>query len=125
MALIVALFVLATGCGPDGPQRYRMSGKVTFEGRPVPTGMISFEPAEKGIGGGFAPIVNGAYDTERTGRGHLGGEHSVQITGFDGVMNPDDPDSSARPMFKPYTFTADLPEETTTRDFALPMDNAF
>ena len=35
------------------------SGKVTFQGSPVPVGMISFEPMEPGIGGGFAPIKNG------------------------------------------------------------------
>jgi len=122
--LIVAFAAGTAGCRKQGPERYRMSGTISFAGRPVPSGMISFEPAEKGIGGGFAPIVNGTYDTDRTGRGHLGGEHTVQIAGFEGVRDPSDPDSPAVPMFKPITFTEDLPKESTTRDFALPMDAA-
>ena len=116
----VAVTVLAAGCGPDGPQRYRMSGTVTHAGRPVPVGEVQFEPAEKGIGGGFAPIFDGRYDTNVDGRGHLGGEHTVQIVGFDGVENPADPDSPAVPMFPPYQQSLDLPRKTSSMDFDVP-----
>lgn len=100
-----------------------MSGNVTFEGKPVPSGTVSFEPAEKGVGGGFAPIKDGKYDTAVDGRGHLGGEHTVQIVGFEGVEDPDSPNPTAKPMFAPYKTTIELPEETTTRDFEVPADS--
>jgi len=121
-ALLAA--AMLSGCGQEGPVRYRLSGAITFEGKPVPAGMISFEPKNKGIGGGFAPIINGAYDTDRTGRGHLGGEHTILISGFEGVKDATDPDSPAIPMFKPVTLTRELPTETATIDFALPETNS-
>ena len=67
--------------------------------------------------------MDGTYDTDLTGRGHLGGEHKVMIAGFDGVQGDImDPDAMAIPMFDVITFTEDLPIESTTVDFALPLD---
>ena len=120
--LPLVLIALAAGCGQSGPERYRMSGSVTFDGKPVPAGEVQFEPAEKGIGGGFAPIRDGKYDTDDDGRGHLGGEHRVQIVGFDGLVDPNNPDSAAKVMFAPYNTTLDLEAKTTTMDFEVPAD---
>jgi hypothetical protein len=124
LSLSVVLIVSLAGCGKDGPERYRMSGTVTFEGQPVVSGTISFEPAEKGTGGGYAHIMNGTYDTELDGRGHLGGPHSVQIAGFGEPKESDHPDDDvvAVPMFDPISFTEDLPTESTTRNFELPLN---
>lgn len=83
---------------------------------------IQFSPAQTGYGGGFAPIVNGKYDTAADGRGHLGGEHTVQIVGFDGLMNPADPLSPAKPMFAAYRQTMKLPIKTSKMDFEVPSD---
>jgi len=116
------LIVWAAGCGSSGPDRYRMSGSVTFDGKPVPVGDIQFEPTEKGIGGGSAPIKDGKYDTAVQGRGHLGGEHRVQIVGFDGLVDPNNPDSAAKVMFAPYSTTLNLEAKTTTMDFEVPAD---
>ena len=118
----VALIALVAGCGPSGPQRYRMSGTVTFEGEPVAEGEVQFEPVQRGFGGGFAPVKDGKYDTNIDGRGHLGGEHRVQVVGFGGVVDPTNPASAAIPMFEPYKVTLDLPEKTTERDFEVPTD---
>ena len=41
---LVAALLLAAGCGEAGPARYHVSGKVTFNGQPVPAGQIVFEP---------------------------------------------------------------------------------
>lgn len=120
LGLAAIVVISAAGCGKEGPERYRLSGAITWEGKPVPSGMVTFEPASKGIGGGFAPIVNGTYDTDLTGRGHLGGEHTVSIAGFAGTADPNDPDSAAVSMFKPVTFTSDLPKESSTMDLLLP-----
>ena len=121
--LPLVLIALAAGCSQSGPERYRMSGNVTFDGKPVPAGDVQFEPTEKGIGGGFAPIKDGKYDTAVNGRGHLGGEHRVQVVGFDGLVDPSNPDSAAKVMFAPYNTTLDLPTKTTTKDFEVPADS--
>lgn len=118
--LALAAIVAAAGCGPGGPKRYSLSGQITFDGNPVPMGDISFDPVEPGIGGGFAPIKDGRFDTNVEGRGHLGGSHRVHIVGFKGWVDPDDPDKGAIPMFPPYETTIDLPTKGSTMDFEVP-----
>ena len=114
-----ALFCL-TGCGKSGPTRYDISGTVTFDGKPVPEGNISFEPTEGDVGGGYAFIRDGKFDTTVDGRGHMGGTHRIQITGFTGVTSPDNPDAGSPPLFEPYETSADLPNESGTMDFEVP-----
>lgn len=121
-----AVFFLAwaVGCGQTGPTRYDMSGTVTYDGQPVPTGTISFDPVGRDIGGGFAQIVDGNYDTSQDGRGHIGGEHVVHITGDAGEPPaPDSPEADsyvAKELFPPYETSVELPEEITTMDFEVP-----
>lgn len=44
MVLLVAVAAVV-GCGSnDAPDRFHISGKVTFAGEPVPAGQIIFEP---------------------------------------------------------------------------------
>ena len=123
----VALCVLV-GCGrPHGPQRYRVSGNVTFDGKPLPQGRIAFDPVEpvtfdgKRIGGGFAPIRDGLYSTDTYGRGHLGGPHRIVITGH--AATPLDPTATEPvypPLFAPYETVVDLPNTAVVRDFTVP-----
>ena len=72
--LPVLLACLTIGCGNE--KTYRVSGKVTFKGQPVPEGRIFFMPdPSKGNKGpsGSAEIKNGRYDTDAGGRGVVGG----------------------------------------------------
>lgn len=119
------LIVWIGGCGrSSGLPRYDVSGAVTFGGQPVPSGMISFDPAEQSIGGGFAPIVDGKFDTGRGGRGHLGGEHVVHISGH--ASEPPAPDSPGadryvvQELFAPYVAAVDLPKKKAVMDFDVP-----
>ncbi len=122
-AVLAGALLLAAGCGHDGPRRYDLSGNVTFRGQPVPSGTISFDPVEAGTGGGFAFIVDGAYDTADGGRGHLGGEHLVRITGDTGkLINPDNPDLGTVLLFPTYETTLDLPARRDRRDFDIPAE---
>jgi hypothetical protein len=124
-ATIGVLLVLAAaaGCGQSGPTRYHLSGKVVFQGQPVPEGTISFEPLQGDAGGGFAFIRSGRYDTAGDGRGHLGGEHRVRITGTTGKpVRPGDPDSGSADLFSPYETTADLSAKLSSLDFEVPAD---
>lgn len=111
-----------SGCGgatEKGPERFRLSGKVTFNGQPVPTGTIYFQP-ESGPAG-TAKITDGAYDT-KSGQGTVGGPHKVMIEGFDGKgVNPGEP---GQPIFKPHTIEMNLPKSDDVKDFDVPASAA-
>ena len=69
------LFVLGlaffTGCSQQ-EKLYRVSGVVTYAGKPIPKGLIFFDPKTDGPQG-FANIVEGKFDTAQQGRGVRGG----------------------------------------------------
>jgi hypothetical protein len=120
--LLMGLIVLGLGCGQgDGPQRFEVSGKVTYNGQPVPKGFITFEPdAEKGNGGpgGGADIVDGSFRTA-AGKGVVGGPYLVKIVGYDGVAatvsGEELPEGS--PLFVPYETRIEFPKQKTQQDF--------
>lgn len=125
----VAIGLLA-GCGgsaPSGPQRYSVSGTVTFNGEPIPKGFISFTPdsskGAKGPGSG-ATIVDGAYQTE-DGKGVVGGPHLVEIRGTDGVPYTESGETmpEGKELFRLYKTEFDFPNEDQTKDFEVPAAN--
>jgi hypothetical protein len=123
--LSLALALLA-GCGGSsgGPQRYAVSGTVTFDGKPVPKGSITLEPnAESGNSGpgGGAEIVDGKYNTG-VEKGVIGGAYKIRIVGYDGVPVEMEGEKLAdgKSLFSPYETTFDFPQETTTKDFEIP-----
>lgn len=121
------------GCG-RGDRLYRVSGRVTFAGKPVPAGQIYFLPDSRlGNRGpaGYATIRDGAYDTHRspTGRGVLGGPYQIRIEGHDGQPAPDaaEPpmdrivETRSQMLFRDYLVTADFDEADSVRDFDVPL----
>lgn len=119
--LLLTCLVLA-GCQPTGPQRFQLSGNITFAGSPVPAGTIVFEPdASQGNDGpqGVAPIVNGQFDTARGGKGTIGGPHRVTILGCDGV-NISEVSPQGKLLFEPFITSADLPRERGEMHFDVP-----
>jgi hypothetical protein len=110
------------GCGPSGPSRFKLSGKMTFAGKPIPAGWVCFTPdTTKGNSGpqGVAQIREGTYDTDsRNGKGTIGGPMIVRIEGFDGQATADLPDG--RPIFAPYEMAVDLPRERSVKDIEIP-----
>lgn len=109
----VLMMVLA-GCGGDGgPGRYDVSGTVTYNGQPVPEGVIQFRPdsSKKNNGPAVnANIVDGKYDTSDSGKGTVGGPHIVIIRGYDGNARPEDELPHGMPLFGEYTTSAELPK---------------
>ncbi|MEI6657401.1 MAG: DUF1559 domain-containing protein [Planctomycetota bacterium] len=84
--LVVASAVLVVvGCRPvEEPARYRVHGRVTFDGKPVPTGRIVFSSdAAAGFTGkdGWAPIAAGTFDTASGGYGTAGGSLVARVEG--------------------------------------------
>ena len=118
---VAALLSLATaGCG-GGPKMYPVSGTVTYDGKPLPAGQISFEAdVTKGHDGpqGMAYIKDGRFDTaQQKGKGVLGGPYVIRIQGFDGTPG------NELPMGKPL-FT-DFVRATLERRVARVGDDAY
>src|SRR5262249_5206369 len=111
--------LLALGCGgrSDGPPRYRVSGAITFDGKPVPAGLVVISPdlSKKNDGPqGVAEIRNGRFDT-RWGKGVVGGPRRITVGGSE---TPD-----GKPLCR-YEFAADLPRQDSTRDIEVPRSAA-
>jgi hypothetical protein len=125
-----ALALLALGCGDS--KGYRVTGKVTFKGQPIPAGKVYFNPdTAKGNSGpsGFADIKDGAYDTSWSGgRGYGGGPTIIAVEGFDpnAKGDKDKGDTSGEVIFKSlfprYDLPTELPKSNTTKDIDVPAD---
>jgi hypothetical protein len=124
------LCCLVVGCGGKG---HRVSGKVTFNGQPVPAGKIFFIPdASKGNSGptGYADIRDGSYDTSaKGGRGtDNGGAVIVAIEGYDPnapATKDEQSGEEIRPLLFPrYETHTELPTSSTTKDFDVPASAA-
>ncbi|MBI1249624.1 hypothetical protein GC197_17505 [bacterium] len=118
-ALLLLLLVVAVlGCSQgDGLKRYRLSGNVTYKGKPVPAGEIQFTPNSREGNSGpgmIVPIKDGHYETA-PGKGHLGGAYGVQIVGYDGKANSES--DLGVSLFQPYAKATTLPREDSTLDF--------
>lgn len=121
--LMVAVFgMLVSGCSSEsGLKKYEFSGQVTFNGKPVPVGYISFEPNKVTGPGSMAKIVEGYYETSK-GKGLIGGPYRILISGFSGSSGPDQLGDGS-PLFVDYTLEMTLPLEDTTQNFEITNDD--
>ena len=63
--LCLLLAPLVTGCGGNsGPARYKITGKVTYQGQPVEKGEITFEDPTAGQVNNATLGSGGSYSTE-------------------------------------------------------------
>jgi hypothetical protein len=109
--------------GCDGqPRLHHVSGKVMYDGKPLPAGVIYFDPdVSKNNDGpqGYAIIQNGEYDTAAAGgKGVVGGPHIARIEGFDGKPGEELP--LGRPLFTDFKQPLDLPKAASTQNFDVP-----
>jgi hypothetical protein len=123
---VVALLggVLLCGCSSQS-KGFAVSGTVTFKGQPVPAGRVYFDPdpaTNPHSPQGFADIVDGQYDTARSGRGTPGGAFTVRIEGFDGRATAAFPYGQL--LFDDYQEKVELPAEDTRKDFNVPATAA-
>ena len=121
-AIVVVALLASGGCSgrQDGPPRYAVRGRVTFQGKPLPVGRISFEPdAASGNTGpaGYGNIVAGRFRTYPR-MGAIGGPHVVRISGHDGIASGESVEG--QPLFPDYITTIDLPAKAATIDFEVP-----
>src|SRR5262245_4608631 len=117
----VVACVLALGCAKSDHEAYHLSGKVTFNGQPLPRGKIFFLPAKttRNSGqGGFAEIKDGVYDTRNNGSATPGGPLIVRVDGFDGNTTPSN--LVGQPLFLNYEVRVEVPRDSATKDFDVP-----
>ena len=119
VAAVLAGAALLASCG-GSEQLYDVSGTITFEGRPIPKGLIFFDPdTSKGTPGtqGFANIDNGKFDTALAGKGRgiRGGTYHIRISGFDGKEAPEAPFGQF--LFPEHQLTKELPPQKQTFDY--------
>lgn len=128
---LLALVALTLGCADSG--RYRVSGRVTFDGQPVPVGMVTFlpiGPSDRERSAGFCQIKAGQFDS-RAGRSPMEGRHRVLISGFDGVAYTSeiggllDDNPEGRPLFPLYAVEVEIPKaQGTVLDFDVPKTSS-
>jgi hypothetical protein len=119
-AALVFILGLAAVAGCTKEERlYRVSGVVTYNGKPIPKGLIFFDPKTDGPQG-FANILDGKYDTSQQGKGVRGGAYDVRVNGFDGKEANEAPFGQA--LFPEYTGAKELPEADSTYDLEIPKN---
>jgi len=84
-ALAALACLVAAGCGDDGlGERYKVTGTVTYKGKPVSSGSIQFYPAggSPEARGATGVIKDGAYSLSTQGDddGAFAGDYLVAIT---------------------------------------------
>jgi len=125
IAALLMVVAALSGCGPRGLQRFQLEGKVTFDGKPVPSGTIRFEPdSTKGNRGpvGYTAIKDGRYTTAMEGsKGSLKGPIVAFLTGGPA---PDPKVEFPKMWFIDYrtTLTVEPKSGVTTFDFDVPKD---
>jgi hypothetical protein len=110
---------LSAGCGVEPP---RVSGTVTFGGRPVPAGRVYFDPvAATNPGGvqGYGDIKDGAYDTADHGPSPGG-----VVVRVNGLGEPSAAYPGGRPLFVEFTEPFDVPAGPATKDVNVPASAA-
>lgn len=122
LATLVA--AIAVGCGGGGPVTYPVSGKVTYDGKPVPIGSVALIPNAAQDNSGpqaYASIKDGLFQTD-PGKGHGGGPYIVQVTGFDGipVQGGEGMDENGSSLFPQYQMSVDLPEGAKELEIDVP-----
>ncbi len=81
LALLAAVYLAAgAGCGPKHPQTAPVSGRVTYQGRPLTTGRIAFQPEQgRPAIGDIGPDGTYRLTTFEPGDGALPGHYRVTV----------------------------------------------
>ena len=82
MAAVVAVAVLAVGCGSDGPQLAPVEGVVMLEGEPLEGAVVLFQPSEGGKPATGLTDAAGKFvlSTHEQGDGAQVGVNKVSVT---------------------------------------------
>ncbi len=83
VALLSAL--AAVGCGSSGPTMGRVSGTVTYKGKPLEKGTVTFLSTDGERPNATGPIQAGSYTLQTTepGDGAVVGEYKIAVSDID------------------------------------------
>ncbi len=119
LLLLVPLILLA-GCD-SSPPLAQISGTVTFKGKPIPAGNLTFTPDVNASGGKqrMLTVVDGKFDSAKEKEpGILPGQYDVTIAGYDGVRIK--MFFQGKQIFNAVHEMHTIPPGTSTKDFAVP-----
>jgi hypothetical protein len=125
--LVVLVGLALAGCDDDGLDRRRITGTVTYDGKPVEFGAIFFEPTAsvgKIAPTVYLPVRDGAFDTGEDGP--IPGKYKVVVGGMDMANKRVDDDgiTHTAPLFPDYRFEVDIPPPGNTLKVEVPKSNA-
>jgi hypothetical protein len=125
LACLAAILAAGPACSRQ-VKLGQLSGKVTFNGKPVPAGYVSFMPEASAGNLGkvkVAQIKDGVYDTAvESDPGISPGPTVIRIAGFDGKKQKGF--SQGKQIFNPHELRATLAEGISTMDFQVPASAA-
>ena len=111
--LAAAACLIVSACGPAGPEMAAVSGKVSYNGKPLTKGNVSFVATDPERPPASSPIgPDGSYSLQTADgrRGAQLGEYKVAITDID----PDAPNQDIPGM--PIKNKSDIPKKFTDAD---------
>jgi len=120
---VLAVAGSGSACRKAGVARYRVTGRVTYDGKDLPAGIIYFEPdsARGNLGAtGYATIVDGRFDTAVKGKGAIGGAMLVRVNGHEKPANPHD-ESPGIILVQDHVEQADFPQAAVEWNVAVPL----
>jgi len=95
-AILAPTALLVVGCGDAEPPRLPVTGKVSLDGKPLPTGQVTFVPLE-GRTAAVAEVRDGVFQADRS-TGPAPGRYQVEIYAVEPtgkkIPNPDAPGST-------------------------------
>lgn len=126
-AILAMLATIGCTTRDDGPRRYRISGEVNYDGKPLLAGKIYFAPdTEAGNSGpgGYADIVEGHYDTNiGRAKGVVPGPQDVRVEGYDGQPSiKNDFHPKGHLLFPVYQDHIEVPESASEHRFDIPLN---
>ena len=118
--LICTALCLLAGCDSEPPLA-QISGTVTFKGKPIPAGNVTFTPDVETSGGKLRmfTVTDGKFDSSKEqDPGLMPGKYEVTIAGYDGIRIP--MFYNGKQIFNAVQEKMEVPPGKSTRDFTVP-----
>ncbi len=131
LALFAAIGSLGIASCGRGIAEIEVSGTATYQGQPIPSGVIYFEPtvaAGKTAPTGFAIIREGRFRTE-SGRCPGPGSYVARVTGGDGrstglvaSLDPESPPEQAMQLGTAWFRDREIPVDLPNKDIVIELE---
>lgn len=121
--LACSFFVCIAGCLEDKMSRYLFDGTVTYNGEPVPAGVLIMTPNEsKGNVGPqiYLEITDGKFNSKIRENGPVSGPHRITISGlhdFQKIPGPDGIELIGKDIFPVHEEEYLMPKKKTSHHF--------